>query len=618
MAISGEWRERVETARLALRRADVERAVYWMKKLPASLADEPEVMGLHGLLLCRQGQLDRGLALLRAAVAKAPSSRELLEDLSDTLISAARPVEAAQVLDRLAELDGAGLSALRKKVVVTMVAGSPAEQNASMLRLAEATPDRAESLLLRAGVALRRRRFAEAISMGEEALAISPGHPMGSTLLWAMLSAGTDPLYLRKTTEAWCRARFQHIDVPPQRRRRRPTWGTRGRTAVGGEGKAGGAGGKVGGRLRIGYLSGDFHAHVVARFFLPLIRNHDRTRVQVLAYYTGQMNDTVTSLVAGQCDVFRNVAALPDAEAAAVIDGDELDVLVDLGGHTESGRPGILAHRPALVQVTYLGYPATTGMPEVDYRISDAVADPPGETDGFCTERLWRLPRCAWAFELASGEVFDPTVRSPSERGEPIAFGSFNVLTKVCPQTTDLWAQVLAACGGSRLRMTDRVGIASDEEARGQLIGELTAAGAAAGQVELGAWLGNPAAHRARLREVDLLLDPLSYNGTTTTCEGLYFGVPTLTLPGRSHVSRVGASLLTAAGLETFIARDAADFVARARRFAEDPSLLAGLRPKVREKYLASPIYDHRGLARAMEDALEAMVREKQAEPAVP
>lgn len=607
MAISGEWRERVETARLALRRADVERAVYWMKKLPASLADEPEVMGLHGLLLCRQGQLDRGLALLRAAVAKAPSSRQLLEDLSDTLISAARPVEAAQVLDRLAGLDGAGLSALRKKVVVTMVAGSPAEQNASMLRLAEATPDRAESLLLKAGVALRRRRFGEAIAMGEEALALTPGHVMGSTLLWAMLSAGADPLHVRKTTEAWCRARFAHIDVPPQRRRRRPTWG---RPA------AGGGRGKGGGRLRVGYLSGDFHAHVVARFFLPLIRHHDRTRVQVLAYYTGQMNDTVTSLVAGQCDVFRNVAALPDAEAADVIDADGLDVLVDLGGHTESGRPGILAYRPAPVQVTYLGYPATTGMPEVDYRISDAIADPPGETDAFCTERLWRLPRCAWAFELASGEVFDPAVRSPSERGEPIAFGSFNVLTKVCPQTTALWAQVLAACAGSRLRMTDRVGIAFDEEARAQLLGELTAAGVAAGQVELGAWLGNPAAHRARLREVDLLLDPLSYNGTTTTCEGLYFGVPTLTLPGRSHVSRVGASLLTAAGLETFIARDAADLVAKARRFADDPSLLAGLRPKVREKYLASPIYDHRGLARAMEDALEAMVREKQAEPA--
>lgn len=595
MAIPAEWRERVLTARAALRQADVERALYWIRKLPASLAGEPEVMGLQALLLCRDGQLDQGLSLLREAAKRAPGSAELLEDAADAFLSAGRPRDAAEFLQKLAEIESSRLLALRKLVVVTSIGAGPAEQNAALLMLADNTPDKAESLLLRASVALKRRRFAEAIALGEEGLSLTPGHPMGTTLLWAMLSAGVDPRRLRATTEAWCQARFGHIEVTPARRRRKPRW-------------------RPGQRLRVGYFSSDFFAHVVARFFLPLVRNHDRRRVEVFAYYSGQVNDTVTGLVASQCSVFRNVAPMSDAEVAGVIESDGVDVLVDLGGQTEGARPGIFAYRPAPVQVTYLGYPATTGLREMDYRISDEIADPPGQTDDFCTERLWRLPRCAWAFELASGEVFDPTVQSPVERGERLAFGSFNVLTKVSPETTSLWARVLAACPGSRLRMTDRVGISGDPEARGQLVGELTSAGATPEQIELGQWLGNSAAHRARLREVDILLDPLSYNGTTTTCEGLFFGVPTLTLPGLSHVSRVGASLLTAAGLHEFIARDEADFVAKARELAERPELLRGLRPRVREKYLASSIYDHRGLAKAMEDAFEEMVNRRLAQ----
>lgn len=591
MALPKEWAERLSGARRELFTGSSERVGYWLGKLPARLADEPQAMALRGVMRVLQGARDEGVGLLARANALEPESPEIAEDFAEALVNQGRRAEAMTVLRACVSRRPGEIAMLRRIFNLAHSGGSPVEQAEATEAIIVAVPESAEAWFLRSVLATKRRLFSEALASGEKGMAMSPGDPQATCTLFAMLYSGADPREVRVATERWCAARFAAVEPGEARRSRKPMW-------------------REGERLRVGYLSGDFRAHVVMRFMSGILRNHDRSRVHVTAYACNPREDNVTRNVQTMCDAYRNVSHLSDEAAAAQIEADRIDVLVELGGHTESARPGILAYRPAPVQVNYQGYPATTGMPAVDFRISDAIADPPGMTDAYCTEKLWRLPRCNWAFELASGEVFDPGVKSPTERGLPLAWGSFNLLSKVCERTTALWSKVLAACPGTSLVMTDRVGLRDHGPAMEKLVRELTAGGASPEAVRLEPWSDDPIAHRARLADVDVLLDPLAYNGTTTTCEGLYFGVPTLTLPGASHVSRVGASLMTAVGLEEFVARDEADFVAKARELAESPTRLAGIRKHVREKFLASPLFDHKGMARAMEEAYFGMVEE--------
>ena len=352
--------------------------------------------------------------------------------------------------------------------------------------------------------------------------------------------------------------------------------------------------------LRVGYVSADLRSHPVATFIGPVLAAHDPAAVDVFCYASVGRADDVTDRLRASVPHWRDIAKLDDAAAADLIRRDELDVLVDLGGHTAGNRLGIFAWRPAPVQATFLGYPATTGMTAMDCRLTDAVADPPGLTEPFHTEQLVRLDGGAWAFAPADAPAVSPL---PATANGFVTFGSFNNLPKLAPTVLATWAAVLAAVPGSRLALkaAGLNGSAGRAHVRRHL------AGVDPGRVELLPWAVDAASHLSAYGRVDVALDPFPYNGTTTTCEALWMGVPVVTLAGRSHAGRVGASLLTHAGLGPWVAESVEAYVRTAAALAGDVGHLAEVRRSLRGRVAASPLGDVGRLTRALEAAYRRM-----------
>lgn len=352
-------------------------------------------------------------------------------------------------------------------------------------------------------------------------------------------------------------------------------------------------------RLRVGYLSPDLRGHPVASVLEPLLAGHDPEQVEVVALdcWTGA-RDAVTSRLRALAHEWHEVGWLDDAALAARIRRERIDVLVDLAGHTGGGRLTVLARRPTPVQVTYLGYPNTTGLPQVDLRLTDATADPPLLADPLHAERVVRLGRCflAWAPP-------DPLpLPAPLADDDPraCAFGCFNNLSKVSIDAVALWARLLRETPGARLLLKNHS--LAHATARARVEGLFAAHGVDADRLVL---MGRVAhgEHLALHDRVAVALDPFPYAGTVTTLEALWMGVPVVTLAGERHASRVGASLLEAAGLRALIATTPDEYLEVARSLLADRARLRELKRGLRARLLASPLVDGDGLARAVEGA---------------
>jgi protein O-GlcNAc transferase len=358
-------------------------------------------------------------------------------------------------------------------------------------------------------------------------------------------------------------------------------------------------------RLNIGYVSPNFHAHPVASFIEPLLRSHDRGGFRVFCYSDVPFPDAVTQRLKGLCDVWRDIHGLSHDEAARLIQQDRIDILVDLAGHTGGTRLLLFARKPAPVQVTWLGYPDTTGLAEIDYRITDAVADPEGEADARHSEKLVRLESGFLCF--APHDDSPPVGKLPALESGHVTFGSFNNLAKVTPGMVGLWAEILAAVPDARLIM--KAHALGSEDARRALLGLFADRGIGAERVDLRGAEDSARGHLALYGAVDIALDTFPYNGTTTTCEALWMGVPVVSLSGKTHASRVGASILTRAGLPDLAASHPEEYVRKAVAFAADLPRLRDLRHAMRDRLRASPLLDAGGFARSLEASLRQMWR---------
>ncbi len=356
-------------------------------------------------------------------------------------------------------------------------------------------------------------------------------------------------------------------------------------------------------RLRVGFLSADLRAHVVALFARPLVEHRDPQAIDAVAYSLS-LPDAASALLRPLFDTWHDCAGLTDHALAARIRADRIDILIDLNGHTEGTRIRLLAARLAPIQGTAIGYPDTTGVPNVDFRLVDAVTDPPGAD--LATERLVRLPRCFLCYTPPLSAP-DPQPRDPAA---PITFGSFNAAPKINNALLELWGRLLARTPGSRLMLKNRA-LASARR-REEVLGRL-AAGAGldlASRVDLIGWTAAAVDHLAAYRGIDIALDSLPYNGTTTTCEALWMGVPVVTVAGSSHVSRVGVSLLSAVGMPELIARDPDHLLDIAARLASDRSNLNALRSSLRSRLRSSPLCDAPAMGRALGEVLRGLWRE--------
>jgi protein O-GlcNAc transferase len=356
-------------------------------------------------------------------------------------------------------------------------------------------------------------------------------------------------------------------------------------------------------RLRVGFLSPNLREHSVAYFLEPLLEHLDRARFEVFLYHDHPVEDATSDRLRKLATRWRQVAGRPPAAVESVLRADGLDLLIDLAGHTELNRLALFARRVAPVQATYLGYPDTTGLCAMDFRLVDAVTDPVGEADAFSTERLVRFAPTAWCYRPP--EAAPLPAESPSARGEPVTFGCFNNFAKVTDAALRAWAEILGTTPGSRLLLKS-FGFASPA-LRDGVRRRLGSAGIDPGRAELLDHQGSPAEHLAAYARLDVALDPFPYHGTTTTCEALWMGVPVVTLAGDRHASRVGVSLLQAVGRGDWIARDWPDYVRIARTLAADPVGLASSRKSLRADFRRSPLGDHAGQALRFGAALESM-----------
>jgi len=356
--------------------------------------------------------------------------------------------------------------------------------------------------------------------------------------------------------------------------------------------------------LRVGYVSPDFREQVVAMFLHRVLGHHDKLKFHIVAYSDVTRPDALTEKFKATVSEWRDTAAMSDADLAGQIRADRIDILVDLMGHIEGNRLLTFARKPAPLQATWLGYPNTTGMTAMDYRITDAHADPAGLTEKFHTEQLLRLPNTL----LCYGPIHQTEVAPlPALSSGQITFGCFNDLQKINAKVIALWIKLLASVPNSKLVLKARS--LADLGTAHFIHQQFASHSIQSERVKLLGWEPTIDAHLQSYAQVDIALDPFPYNGTTTTCEALWHGVPVVTLAGSSHVSRVSVSILNNIGLAELIAATEQDYIDIAGRLSRDVQRLSQLRGSMRQRLQSSPLMDAANFARNLEQAYRQIWR---------
>jgi predicted O-linked N-acetylglucosamine transferase (SPINDLY family) len=355
-------------------------------------------------------------------------------------------------------------------------------------------------------------------------------------------------------------------------------------------------------RIHIGYLSPDFRQHSVAYFIEPVLKTHDPHRFNITCYSDTFDPDDVTQRIKGLNWGWRDISRISDGRLFDLIQADGVHILIDLAGHTARNRLKVFARKPAPIQISYIGYPNTTGLKAMDYRITDSLADPPGVTDCWHTEKLIRLSGSFLCYQQPDDapEVSD----LPAISTIGITFASFNNRAKITETVIRTWSTILNLIPGARLIIKSRE--LADTATCRELVKQFEDCHVNPEQLELIGFLPFRS-HLALYHRVDVALDTFPYNGTTTTCEAFWMGVPVIALKGASHISRVGVSLLTSVGLDSFIADSLEDYIQKAIVLSQDLTLLSSIRSRLREMTRASPLMDAKTLTRSLEQVYETI-----------
>ena len=353
-------------------------------------------------------------------------------------------------------------------------------------------------------------------------------------------------------------------------------------------------------KIRIGYLGSTLRRHSVTYFLLPVLENHS-DKISVYSYNLGKKEDDTTERIRSLSECYRYLYGVRVDEVARRIYEDEINILIDLDGYTESGTLQILAQKPAPVQITWIGCPGTTGMSRVDYRIVDHFTDPAdGLADEIHAERLIRMPDC---FSVYSPPENSPdVVETPARKNGHITFGSFNVPTKMNEDLIGVWATVLSAVPGSVLTL--KTTMFEQASLGDNVIAAFANHRITADRLRFGGFDASIEDHFRRYHEIDIALDSFPYNGTTTSCDAMWMGVPVISLAGDRHISRVGVSLLNNIGHPELVARDREEYVSIAKTLADDIEKLNAMRLMLRSKMSGSPLMNGAKLTEQLESHL--------------
>jgi predicted O-linked N-acetylglucosamine transferase (SPINDLY family) len=354
-------------------------------------------------------------------------------------------------------------------------------------------------------------------------------------------------------------------------------------------------------KIRIGYVSPDFCMHPASRFIEPVLRFHDKDAFDIFCYSDVVRPDEISEKARRLCASWQDISHASDDEVARLITGDDIDILVDLSGHTARNRLLVFAKKPARVQASYLGYPNTTGLSAIDYYLSDNVVDPAGH-DRYYAEKLFRLDNCFCAFMPYDNSP--PVNDLPAQKAGHITFGSLHALTRLNARVIDLWSALLRTLASSRLCIVRNTLVGSVRE---RLYAEFETRGISRGRIDMRNTLP-PGGHLALYHDIDISLDTFPWSGHTTACESLWMGVPVVTLCGDRHAGRMVSSVLAAAGLTDCIAHAPDEYLAIARGLASSPDALQSLRQGLRARMAQSVLCDAKGFTKRLEDAYRTMV----------
>lgn len=553
--------------------------------LSALLRREPNAHAIQlfaGQLAAGAGQHDRALTHARAALALSPSDPTTLRLVASQLSVLKRHDEAARTLAEVVAAsprDGAAACALSTEL---LRADRLDDAKAVLENAIRASPSHAPAWRDLAQLLLATGRASEAASVLERAAVAHPRDANIAQFLASTLNYAPDaePARIARAHAQAARLIESPGPVAPHTNSRDPE-----RPIV------------------IGYISPDLHAHSISHFLLPLVEHHDRAAFVPHFFWTGRVDDSYTERYrrAGEwhpCRTLSNEAICGLVRRAGV------DVLVELSGYTSFNALPVMARRPAPVQVSAIGYPNSTGLASIDARLGDSITDPPELRAG---ERLLRVDPCFLCYRPpfldGAGDDPEPRVDDPSR---PPTFGSFNALQKYHRGVIDLWARLLRETPGSRLvlkgdlrlsgvgtRLLDAFESRSIDRSRVTLLGQTP----------------TPAEGRGLYSMMDVALDTFPYNGTTTTCEALFMGVPVVTMLGTTHAARVSASLLHAAGLDELVADSPDAYLRIARGLALDRSRVVELRRTLRSRLLASALCDAPAYAQRFESAVRDLWR---------
>ena len=360
-------------------------------------------------------------------------------------------------------------------------------------------------------------------------------------------------------------------------------------------------------KIRIGYISPDFRQHSVSYFLPPLLRYFNDDQFIVFCYALGR-TDAITQKLRTRRTTWRDLRAYPPQAAAQRIVADKIDILVDLSGHSQDNALPIMAYRPAPVQISGIGYTNTTGLRTVDYFLSDEVCVPSGDTlaaSGF-TEKILRLPHSHFCYAPEEIRTMPIDGRdAPVRTNHYVTFGSFNNFAKVTDEILLLWRRILETVRDARLVIKGKIcSIDSGIEIVKQ---RLSVVGCDLSRIEFRPYSPD---YLEQYRDIDIALDTAPYNGGLTTCEALYMGVPVISLRGRTHGARFGASILTNAGVRELVVENGLNYVRRAVQLAESPSLIEAYHMGLRDNMKRSPLMDIRGYMCELEAAYQRIWQE--------
>ena len=551
------------------------------RELLAVQPDDADGLNLLAAILCMRGRASEGIDCLRRIAELQPRNAGAHANLADALAATGRVDDAIAQYQRALAVDPALPRCAERLARLLKALGSYDDAEACCLAALAAGGDTAALRHVLSEALFEQGRVEDAVVEVRRALALDANVPATHSDLLRMLnySGELDPATLWREHRAWAERHARALECTALPHANEPDPAR---------------------RLRVGFVSPHFRKHAMNFFFESTAEHFDYDRFEVTLYADVAQPDEFSTRLQDYGAAWRPTLQLTDAELAGLVREDSIDILVDLSGHTRGNRLLAFARRPAPVQVTWNGYPNTTGMSSIDYRITDAYCDPPGTTEELHSERLEYLAPIymTWRPPAGAPEVVQP----PGLSRSGVTFGSFNSCFKVTPALVATWARVLLAVPGSRL-MVLTVNSGKAERRIRELFG---GCGISGSRLEF-----LPRLTHERFLEAhghaDVALDSFPYHGTTTTCFSLWMGLPVVSLAGPSHLSRVGVSLLTNAGLPQCVARDAEDYVAIAARLAGDLPGLAAMRAGMRNRLRASPLTDGRAGARALQSALRRM-----------